>query len=87
MSRPGAALAATLGNTEWVEDHKEELKDLLPATWTHATNFNPLKFGFGLKLLGIDWRSQDELALVLAWMEKTGFLLRNGLQLKRNHHA
>jgi len=54
----------------------EKLKGLLPETWTHMNNLNGLKIGYGLKLLGIDWRSEDEFGKIMVWLEKIGIMIR-----------
>ncbi len=47
---------------------------------------NLLGIGYRLKLLGVDWRSQDELARVLAFLTKLGIVLvrENGTQFRRS---
>ncbi len=79
-------LMQTLGNEAWLTEHEDALKAVLPETFTHVANVNLLAIGFKLKLLGVDWRSQNELAGCMSFMERAGFLLRNGLTIKRNPH-
>lgn len=74
----------TLGNTEWLKANEDKVKALFPEVWTHQSNLNLLQLGFQMKLLGIDWRSQSDLAGCMAFFERTGFLLREGLTVKRN---
>ena len=77
------SLKATLGNSTWLDDNRAAMLDLFPKTWTLMSNFNVLRFGFGLKLLGVDWRSYDELTNVLVFCERAGLLLRDGLNIRR----
>ena len=81
------SLQDTLGNEEWLRKNEKEIKALLPETWTHVGNLNGLQIGFGLKLLGIDWRNQDEFKRVMLFLEKTRFMLRDGLTVKRNPNS
>jgi len=78
------SLENTLGNTKWLKENEAKIKELLPETWTHVSNLNGLSLGFKLKLLGIDWRSQDEFGRVMVFLEKTGFMLRDGLTVRGN---
>jgi hypothetical protein len=77
------SLQSTLGDNVWVVENKDKIKELLPETWTHAQNINGLQLGYGLKLLGIDWRSEDEFAVCMVFLEKVGILLRDGLLIRR----
>ncbi len=79
------SLRETLGNRQWLKDNEKGLKSLFPDTWTLDANLCMVRVGFGLKLLGVDWRSDEELIKVLVFLEKTGLLLRqNGHQLRTN---
>jgi hypothetical protein len=78
------SLQDTLGNAQWLRENEAHVKALLPETWTHISNLNGLQIAFGLKLLGIDWRSEDQLARVLLFLEKARFMLREGMIVKRN---
>lgn len=78
------SLIDTLGNEDWLKDNEEGIKEMLPETWTHIHNINGLQLGFRMKLLGIDWRSEDEFAKVMVFLQKTGFLLMDGLKVRRN---
>lgn len=80
-------LQNTLGNEAWLKENEAKIKDLLPKTWTHVNNLNGLQLGFGLKLLGLDWRSEDEFGKTMLFLEKIGFILRDGMTVKRNPHS
>ena len=69
-------LIDTLGNEQWIREHEVEIRKLLPDTWTHINNIHGLKLGFGLKLLGVDWRSDDEFGKVMVFLERIGILQR-----------
>lgn len=75
-------LLKTLGDAQWVLDHEKAIKELLPQTWTHMENIDMMKLGFRLKLLGIDWRSELELAKCLVFFEKIGFMIRDGYTVR-----
>lgn len=77
-------LATTLGNEHWVRKNEEAIKDVLPNSWTHMGNLNGLQIGFRFKLLGIDWRSEDQLSEVMVWLEKLGIMKRDAYCVRKN---
>lgn len=78
----------TLGNIDWLRANEEKIKDLLPQTWTHIENLSGLKLGYGLKLLGVDWRNEQQFGAVMVFLEKTGLMLRqNGFQVRANPNS
>ena len=81
------SLQDTLGNENWLRKNEDAIKKLLPETWTHMHNLNGLQIGFGLKLLGVDWRSEDEFGRVMLFLERVRLMLRDGLTVKRNPHS
>lgn len=75
----------TLGNPRWLRDNETKIKDMFPKTWTHMDNLNIVSMGFKLKLLGVDWRSKDQLLKSILFLERTGFLIRqNKYQVRAN---
>jgi hypothetical protein len=78
------SLRETLGSDEWLRANEDKVKALLPETWTHLGNLNGLQIGYRMKLLGIDWRSEDEFGRVMVFMERAKFMLRDGMLVKRN---
>jgi len=74
----------TLGNRSWLQENALKLAEIFPAAWTHFHNHGPLEIGPALKLLGVDWDSEGELARILAWCEKHEFLERKGELIRRN---
>lgn len=73
----------TLGNELWFNENKKALAAAFPETWTHIGNINFLQLGYKLKVLGIDWSSQEELAKVLAFLEQKGVILRDGFAIRK----
>lgn len=49
-------LQSTIGNKEWLKINEAALKAMLPKTWTHMHNLDPVMIGYKLKLIGVDWR-------------------------------
>lgn len=77
-----ALLRRTIGNYHWMLENEEKIKAMLPTTWTHISNINRLKLGFKLKLIGVSWRTPEELANVIVYFERIGMLVRqNGNQV------
>ncbi len=73
----------TLDNKEWKEKNLPVIKRIFPETWTHTANIDFLKIRFQLKLIGFDYRSDDEVAAILARLEKEKIVLRDGELLRR----
>ena len=71
---PQLDLTHTLFDLDWLKNHESELKSVLPDTPTHMQNFDVLPFGYRLKLMGIDWRSPDDLAAILVHLTKIGII-------------
>ena len=66
---------------------EDKLKNILPETWTHVNNLNGLQLGFSLKLLGVDWRSENVFGKIMLFLERIGLLLREGMTVRRNPHS
>lgn len=77
-------LKDTLGNEAWLRSNETAIKSMLPETWTHINNLNGLKLGYQMKVLGIDWRSEEDFGKVMLFFERIHFLLRDGVLVKRN---
>lgn len=80
-------LQSTIGNSEWLKQNEQAIKNIFPETWTHMHNLNGLQLGYQFKLLGIDWRSQDEFGKIMVYLEKIKIILRDGLTIRRNPHS
>lgn len=59
------------------------MRKALPETWTHIRNVNVLQIGFALKLCGIEWRSDADLANAMGLLERMGLVQRNGYTIRR----
>jgi hypothetical protein len=80
-------LTETLGNTEWLKKNEQAIKEMFPKTWTHMNNLNGLQLGFKFKLIGIDWRSEEQFSKVMVYLEKIKIILRDGYTIKANPHS
>lgn len=78
-------LKKTISSAPWREEYREKLLDLFPTTWTNISNVDLLQLGFKLKLMGVDWRTQEDLAAVLAICEENKLLLRDGYLIRRGN--
>lgn len=77
-------LRDTLGNEQWIRDNASKIKEALPETWTDVRNINSmLQLGYRLKLIGIDWRSEDEFGRCMVFFERIGLMKRNGILVRR----
>ena len=81
------SLLDTLGSDKWLRENETQVKAMFPETWTHIGNLNGLQIGFKMKLMGIDWRSEDQFAKAMVFLTKTGFLLMRDHTVKRNPHS
>lgn len=77
-------LQLTLGNKDWLRKNETALKAMLPTTWTHIQNLKGLGIGYKLKLLGVDWRSEQQFGQAMVYLERIGIMLRDGLAIKAN---
>lgn len=78
-----SSLADTLGNPQWMAENAEAIKKILPEAWTEILKLNGLQLGYQMKLIGIDWRSQDEFGKVMVYLERVGLMQRDGLRVRR----
>jgi hypothetical protein len=80
------SLEGKLDNWEWLRTNRDALLEHLPDTWTHKDNWHQfsLPFRFKIKLLGIEYQSDDQLAYVMAHLQKIGMLQWQGLTFKAN---
>lgn len=81
------SLVSTLGNSAWLRDNETNLREMLPDTWTLMTNLNGVQIGFRLKLIGVDWRNEDEFSRVMIFLEKVGIMQRKDYLVRRNPDA
>ncbi|MDH5572348.1 MAG: hypothetical protein OEY89_11320 [Gammaproteobacteria bacterium] len=78
------SLKETLGNSDWMIENESALKEMLPKTWTHVGNLNLLQIGFSLKLLGVDWRGNDDVPRIMIFLEEIGIMSRDNFLVKAN---
>lgn len=78
-------LHPTLGNPAWLRENEPKIKALLPDTWTHMENLSGISIGFGLKVLGVEWSSDEEFAKIMIFLERIGIMQRtNGYSVRAN---
>lgn len=53
---------------------KAALRNVIPNTWTHVKNIDPLRLRFNLKLAGVNWESEKHLAKILVGFTQTGII-------------
>jgi len=85
--KPSAQIENTLLNLNWLRKNEAKILEILPQTWTHIDNLDPVKLGYQFKVIGIDWRSNEELTAVLCLLEKIGITLRDGYTIRANPHS
>ena len=67
-----------LADKDWLLKNESSLKDLFPEIWTHSANVNFLQLRFKLKLLGIDYRTEEDVSKILTFLTKIGIVeIRN----------
>jgi hypothetical protein len=78
------SLENTLGNKDWLKNNEHKIKELFPSAWTNIHELNASKLGSDLKNMAVDWRSKKEFEMIMVFLEKVGFIIRNGQTVKRN---
>ncbi len=78
------SLQETLANENWLKANENKVKELFPIAFTHIQQLNGLKIGAQLRTLGVAWRTEKEFEMIMVFLEKLGFLLREGQTVKRN---
>lgn len=62
-------LRPTLGNRAWLQRNSGKLNGLMPFKWTIASDPEFIvRFGIGLKLLGVDWLDNNDLLVAAHWL-------------------
>lgn len=67
-------LAATIGNDAWMRANAEKLRMALPEDWAPVDSGLMLRVGFAIKVAGVEWYSQDELARCMEFFRITGLM-------------
>jgi hypothetical protein len=66
-------LRPTLGSEDWLRQNRAKLSLALPSSWTVANNESfLLRFGFALKIAGVEWTKQTDLSIALQWLDRIG---------------
>lgn len=78
------SLIDTIGNEDWLKENEPAIKQLLPKTWTHMQNISALTIGFNLKLLGVEWFSEEEFGRIMVYFERVGLMERDGYTVRAN---
>ena len=58
-------LKSTILNVDWLKEHAQSVLDIFPETWTHYHNVSFVQIAFRLKLLGIDFRSDEDFRVLM----------------------
>lgn len=77
----------TLGNEQWMRNNETAIRNLFPETWTHMQNIKTFHLCYNLKLLDIDWRTEEEFAKIMLYFDKIKIILRDGYMIRRNPNS
>lgn len=69
-----------LTDEAWLRIHEADLKKPLPINWVKPNSTLLLRMGWNLKLLGIEWRSDEELIKLMVYLEQIGIIQRQNLE-------
>jgi hypothetical protein len=78
------SLQETLGNKNWLKNNEDRVKALFPVALTNIQNLNGLKLGTDLRALGVNWRTEKEFEMIMVFLQKLDFIIREGAAIKRN---
>lgn len=73
----------SLDNVPWNQKYIDAIRELFPETWTHPQNLNVTKIAFGLKLNGIDWRTDEDFGAFIVLAKKIGLIEIDTINLVR----
>lgn len=74
IKESAARIAPTMGDPEWLIRNKDYIIKALPKDWTSVSNADfQLRFGFAIKILGVEWREPFDIILCLYWLNRVGF--------------
>jgi hypothetical protein len=68
----------------WLNRNLQTIRSLFPETWTHVSNVDFLPIQFRCKVLGLNFRSTEDFALFMAFLEKNKIIHRDGLLIRRS---
>lgn len=73
-------LQSTIGNEAWMRANAEKLRSAIPADWTAPDQTLMLRIGFAIKVIGVEWHSQQEFGGCMAFFERAGIMeVRGGI--------
>ena len=78
------SLQDTLGNENWLKNNEDKIKALFPVVLTNIKTLNGLKIGTDLRLIGVEWNTEKEFEMIMMFLQKLGFILREGQSVKSN---
>lgn len=64
------SIEQTLGNQSWTTAHRQQLRDLFPIEPVKVSMELFLSVGFKLKLMGVDWRDQNDLPKMFSFLQR-----------------
>lgn len=68
---PLASLADTsvgilcLWKNDWVAENRGNIEELLPSDWQEMDQILAIQIGYGIKCMGVDWRSNQDFGDVM----------------------
>jgi hypothetical protein len=74
MSAVPVRLQRTVCDPRWLVANVERLQAAFPEQWTALDTLNAIAVGTKLRRVGVDWYGDDELAFVLALMQRVGIM-------------
>ena len=81
------SLQDTLGNKNWLKSNEDKVKAVFPVVFTDIITLNGLKIGADLRLIGIEWNTEKEFEMIMMFLQKLGFILREGQSVKCNPNS
>ena len=77
-------LQETILNIDWLAENEKTLKEIYPKHYTSMRMICPVVVGMHLSLLGVPYRSAEELQFIVYLLQRTGILLTKNMLIKRN---
>ena len=78
------SLQHTLANEDWLKNNEDKVKALFPIALTNIQQLNGVKLGTDLRTIGVEWRTEKEFEMIMVFLQKLGFIIREGKSVKRN---
>lgn len=77
-------LQTTLLNIDWLKKNEKNIKNIFPKNYTPIRAVSPVVIGIHFTLLGVPYRSAEELHFIMYLLRHTGILLTQDTQIKPN---